>query len=202
MSMKTDSFLFEKYHSNLNEEQYLNNWDISPALCNPLLTILKQNKPVATLFHKMTNKLSKYFSISRATLIINDSLQKTLGVTAIWRNFQIQNGLTLIMPRKNSLLYEILNNRKIKSLPIFSKAPGNIIENKILLNKSDSALAICPMISENMIRGLISFSSPVPYAFEMIEQGYLGSVFEAFGYLLSDEYEKSNKIINAMGELG
>ena len=73
-------------------------------------------------------------------------------------------------------------------MPIFSRAPGNIIEKNILTNKSDSALVVCPMVSEDLIRGLISFASPVPYAFELIEDGYLGTVFDAFGRVLSEQF--------------
>jgi len=124
----------------------------------------------------------------------------TLGVMAIWDNFQFQNGLTLILPKENSFLYEILKTGRIKSLPIFSRVPGNLIENKILVNKSDSALVVCPMISEDMIRGLISFSSPVPYAFEMIEEEYLGTIFDMFGRVLSDDYNRKNKKINVERE--
>ncbi|MCP4703367.1 MAG: hypothetical protein GY865_02055 [candidate division Zixibacteria bacterium] len=198
--MKTDFAITEQDYSNLKKEQYFNNWDISPVLCNPLLKILKQRKPVSTLFGEMTNKLSKFFSISKAALILKDMDKETLAVTAVWKNFQFNNGLKLTLPRKNSFLYEILNTRKIKSLPIFSKAPGNMIENKIIINKSDSALTVCPMISEDLIRGLISFASPIPYAFEMIEEGYLGTVFETFGQVLSDEYEKTNRKKYVEGE--
>ena len=192
----------ERSYANSKEEQYLNNWDIVPALCSPLLRILRQNKPAPILFHETINKLSKFFSISKAVLILRDLNKDTLAVTAIWKNFRFQNGLKLTLPRKNSFLYETLNNRKIKSLPIFSKAPGNIIENKIIINKSDSALAVCPIISEDLIYGLISFASPVPYAFEMIEEGYLGTIFEVFGRVLSDEYDKTNIEINVERELG
>ena len=121
---------------------------------------------------------------------------------AIWNNFQFQNGLTLTLPRKNSFLYETLKNGKIKSLPIFSNAPGNVIENKILINKSDSALTVCPMISEDSIRGLVSLASPVPYAFELIEEGCLEPVFEALGRVLSNKYDKINREINKKKELG
>lgn len=200
--MKIDSSMTVQNYSNLEEEQYMNSWDIAPAICNPLLKIFRQNKSVPTLFREMTNKLSKFFSISRAVLIIRNNNKNTLGAMAIWNNFQFQNGLTLTLPRKNSFLYEILKNGKIKSLPIFSKAPGNLIENKILINKSDSALAVCPMISEDNIRGLISFASPVPYAFELIEEGYLEPVFEAFGRVLSDKYDKISREINKERELG
>lgn len=199
--MKIVSLSTEQKYINLKKEQYLNNWDIAPALCRPLFKILKQNKSVSTLFDEMTNKLSKFFSISKSVLILKDNYKNTLAVTSIWKNFQFQNGLTLTLPRKNSFLYEILNNKKIKSLPIFSKAPGNMIENKVLINESDSALAVCPMISEDIIQGLISFASPVPYAFEMIEEGFLEPVFEAFGRVLSDEYDKKNKGIFLEGEL-
>lgn len=195
------SLTLENYRG-IDENQYINDWDITPALCNPLLRILGQNKTIPTLFREMTNKLSKFFSISKAVLIIRDNNKDTLGVMAVWKNFQFHNGLTLTLPRKNSFLYEILEGRKIKSLPIFSKAPGNMIENKILTDKSDSALAVCPMISEDMILGLISFASPVPYAFEMIEEGYLGPVFETFGRVLSNEYDKINREIKVAGELG
>ncbi len=198
--MKIDSSMTVQNYSNLEEKQYMNNWDIVPAICNPLLRIFMQNKSVPTLFREMTNKLSKFFSISRAVLIIRNN--NTLGVLAIWNNFQFQNGLTLTLPGKNSFLYETLKNGKIKSLPIFSKAPGNLIENKILINKSDSALAVCPMISEDNIRGLISFASPVPYAFELIEEGYLEPVFEAFGRVLFDKYDKVNGEINKERKLG
>lgn len=200
--MKTDSLLAEQNYTNLKEEQYPNNWDISPALCNPLLRILQQNKPVPTLFREMTNKLSKFFSISKAVLIIRDSGKNSLGVRAVWKNFQFQNGLTLTLPKNNSFLYEILNSGKTKSLPIFSKAPGNMIENRILINKSDSALIVCPLISVDKIRGMISFASPVPYAFEMIEEGFLGPVFETFGRVLFNEYDKIYDCINIAGDLG
>ncbi len=198
--MKTDSAIIEQNYTNLDERPYLSDRDIAPVLCSPLLRILRQNKPVPTLFCEMTNKLSKFFSISKAVLIIKDSRKGTLGVMAIWNNLQFQNGLTLTLPKQNSFLYEVLKSRKIKSLPIFSKAPGNMIENKIISNKTDSALAVCPMISEDMIRGLISFASPVPYAFEMIEEGYLGTVFETFGRVLSDEYDRKNQVIHGEGK--
>jgi len=200
--MKIDSLITEQNDLNFKDKQYPNSWNISPALCNPLFRILQQNKPVPTLFHEMTNKLSKFFSISRAVLIIRDRVKNSLGVRAVWKNFQFQNGLTLTLPENNSFLYEILNSRKTKSLPIFSKAPGNMIENRILINKSDSALVVCPLISVDKIRGMISFASPVPYAFEMIEEGFLEPVFETFGTVLFNEYDKIYNVMNVAGDLG
>ncbi|RKX23058.1 MAG: hypothetical protein DRP51_01295 [Candidatus Zixiibacteriota bacterium] len=198
--MKVDSLLTKRNFSDFKEKQYLSNGDISRILCSPLLRILRQNKSIPDLFCEMTNKLSKFFSISKAVLVIRNHNKMTLGVMAIWDNFQFQNGLTLILPKENSFLYEIFKTGRIKSLPIFSRVPGNLIENKILVNKSDSALVVCPMISEDMIRGLISFSSPVPYAFEMIEEEYLGTIFDMFGRVLSDDYNRKNKKINVERE--
>lgn len=164
--------------------------NIAATICRPLLGILRQNKRKSLLFGEIIDRLTGFFSISRATLIISDPEKDALKVTTIWEKSNLRQGLWLTLPRKDSLLYRILNEGKTFSKPFIGYFPGNFIESRILMDKKTCSLVVCPLVSDKTVCGLISLASPVPFAFEMVEAGCLNPVLNRFGKILAkEEYE-------------
>jgi hypothetical protein len=194
--MQNSASVAERYGITGDDGESYEGNNIIPALCNPMRRVLEQNKPLPELFHELTNRLNKFFSISRSTMIVRDWGKNLLRVAAAWDNSKLSKGLMLTIPHKKSCLYGLIENNSVTNIPLYDKFPGNLIEARILAEKTDSTLTICPLYDEDNIYGLYTLSSPVPYAFELIEEGYLNPVLRLFGSVLSSEKSKTRLINN------
>ncbi len=167
------------------------NSNAGSGICRPLVRILDQNKPVSKRFFELVNRLNKFFSISRAVLIINDIKSDSLKMMAVWEQARFREGVMLTIPRKDSLLHRALGIRVIINRSASGEFPpefqGNFIENNILFDKSTSSLAICPLFADATLVGITCLTSPVPFAFELIEEGYFDDIFRQLGEVLAGE---------------
>lgn len=156
-----------------------------------LVRILNQNKPVSKRFFELINRLNKFFSISRAVLIINDTKGDSLKMMAIWEQAFFREGVMLTIPRENSFLHRALGIRVIVNRPASQEFPhefqGNFIENNILFNKSTNSLAICPLFADESLMGITCLTSPDPFTFGSIEEGHFDDIFRQLGMILADE---------------
>ena len=65
------------------------------GICRPLVRILDQNKSVSRRFFELINRLNKFFSISRAVLIINDKDGDSLKMMTAWEQARLREGVML-----------------------------------------------------------------------------------------------------------
>jgi len=162
------------------------------GICRPLVRILDQNKSVSRRFFELINRLNKFFSISRAVLIINDKDGDSLKMMTAWEQARLREGVMLTIPRENSLLRRASGIRVIINRSATGEFPpeyqGNFIENNILFDKSTSSLAICPLFAGKTLMGITCLTSSAPFAFELIEEGYFDGIFRQLGEVLADEY--------------
>lgn len=172
----------------------------SSTICKPLVRILMQNKPVPELFYELVNRLDKFFSISKASLIIKSPADDTLRMMAMWDNSVMRQGVMLTLPRKQSLFHKAVKQKSIFYQPIIDAYRGNFIERKILYTDNACTLAICPLIWDGNFTGLISLTSPVPFAFDMIEEGRFGPLMRYLGKVLLNN--RSTNILNPALEGG
>ncbi|MCK4632292.1 MAG: hypothetical protein KAT79_03415 [candidate division Zixibacteria bacterium] len=158
---------------------------VSVAIFRSFDRLLSQEKPVPTLFCELVNKLNKFFSICKASLILHNSYTGTLALTSWWDRYCFKEGVIISLPRENSLLYATLKSQSVVQESINGQVPGNFVEQKLLISEETQALAVCPAVFEDAVHGLVVLASPVPGAFDMMQQGYFELVFERFGELLA-----------------
>jgi len=170
----------------------LSNFTACSGICRPLIRILDQNKPLSKRFFELANRLNKFFSISKAVLVLSDN-DDALKMMAVWEHARLREGVMLTIPPKNSLLHRAKGMRLIINRSIAEDFPpeyrGNFIESNILFDESTSSLAICPLFSEDVLSGVACLSSPAPFAFELIEKGYFDDIFGRLGEILAEENE-------------
>jgi len=153
--------------------------------------LISQSESVPKMFHLLTGKLSKFFSISRAVLIAFSHRENSLKAIAMKDHQIIGDGLALTLPRQDSLLYDVFDNGSVYLENYPGAFDGNFFERKLLLDDDTKSLVIIPLRFEDNIRGLICYSSPIAYAFSMIEEGLLDRVFEKFGASLTKKLPAS-----------
>jgi hypothetical protein len=135
-----------------------------------LTALFRKDRNIYKLFFAITKKLNKFFSISTAVLVVHSVRDGHLKVIAIRKPKYAGKGLALSIPEKDSLLYRIFRNNALYTANYPSVSETNFIEKKLLLEEGTQSLAICPITYGGSLAGLVCFASPVPYAFDMIEE--------------------------------
>ncbi len=158
---------------------------VSVAIFRSFDRLLSQEKPVPTLFCELVNKLDKFFSICKASLVLHNPYTGTLALASWWDRYCFKEGVIISLPRENSLLYATLKSQSVVQEAINGKVPGNFVEQKLLISEETQTLAVCPAVFEDAVYGLVALASPVPGAFDMMQQGYFELVFDRFGELLA-----------------
>jgi len=161
------------------------NKNISKAFIKSFEAILKKPGDFHKLFFLFTKKLNKFFLISRASLILYSRNDHKLKAVAARGKNGAREGLALILPEKNSLLYGIFAEGKAYIACFPAQFPGNFIEEKILLDETARSLAIIPIGKNGSKDGLICLASPIPGAFAMIEDGVMDGLIENFAQNLN-----------------
>jgi transcriptional regulator with GAF, ATPase, and Fis domain len=164
------------------------NSETSDKICRSLNRILGQGKRLDILFHELSNRLNDFFALTRSTLTVMDNSDGKLRIIALWDNTLIRQGLILTLPQENSLLYKAYNSGKKVVMPFFNRLNANIIEKKLLVGKTSSSLIICPLIKSDYVLGLISMSSEVPYAFDLITDGHFTPVLNKLARVIYNKY--------------
>lgn len=154
------------------------------------IRVLTQNKPIPILFCELVNKLGKWFSITKATLAIYHHQTGTLKLASWWDMYCFKQGVLMSLPTENSLFFRSLQSNRPLHQQVKSHFPGNWVERRIMATETTEALVVYPLVFNGVVHGVISLSSPVPYAFEMLEQGYLCTVFEKMAAILNDRSPK------------
>ena len=164
-----------------------NNTRLNHTFIRSVASIFAKQRNLPKLFFSVTKKLGKFFSISGALLIVHSSRDNRLKVIATRKESRALDGLALTLPPQHSLFYTVYKDGEpyIKNYP--EDFEGNFIEQKLLLDDDTKSMVICPTVHNGFPNGLICFTSPVPYAFVMFENGFLQEIMEQFGTVLSRE---------------
>ena len=159
---------------------------ITENCLNSIRAILKKPGDINKLFFRLTKKLDKLYSITKAALIVHSDQDNKLKAIAMKGNNGTCEGLALTLPEDNSLLYKVFedNYQYIQNYP--DQFSGNFFEEKILIDRATQSLAVLPIIEKNSPKGLICFSSTIPNAFASFEDGALNDILENFGQVLKD----------------
>lgn len=153
-------------------------------------SLFKNHKSVHELFFSLIKKLNKFFSLSKAILVVHSAKDNTLKVIAMKGRRRSWQGLALSLPEKDSLLYKIFRGKKIYSQNYPDVFGGNFIEKKLLLDTDTCSIVICPIKSNGSIHGLLCLTSPMLYAFGMFEEGFLEGVLERFSGFIEKEIDR------------
>jgi hypothetical protein len=136
------------------------------------------------LFYELTNRLDKLFTVRKAALVTNSPEDESLKMLAFWENSVIHHGVRLTLPRTHSLFYEAFDKKDMVYKPIIGDIFGNFIERNILFDDTIGTVLICPLIYEDICRGLMSLTSPIPYAFDILTKGHFDILFNKFASTL------------------
>lgn len=147
-------------------------------------SIFKKRTNAKYLFFTLVKKIGKYFGLSKAVLIVKSGHDETLKVIAIKGRKTSRDGLALILPRKNSHLYEVINSRQILILNQADDFPGNFIEKKLLYDDAASTAALCPIMHDGQVYGLLCLISPDTHSFDNLTNGLLDKILNQFGAVL------------------
>ena len=151
---------------------------------------LKKSRSIYEQFFCLVKRLSRFFTLSRAVLVVHSSHQDVLKVIAIKGVRLTRQGLALTLPEKDSLLYSVFREKRMYSEDFSSLFKGNFIERKLLLDKDTGSFAVCPIECDGSTRGLLCLTSPFPYTFSIFEEGLLNGVMERFGRLIEKEMQR------------
>ncbi len=152
-------------------------------------SLFKNNNSLDHLFFSLIKKLNKFFSISRAVLVVHSPRDEKLKAIAL-RGRKARQGLALTLPKRDSLLYTVFNKGDIYAENYSGIFKGNFIENKLLMIDKASSLVICPIRFKGRINALLCLTSQTLFAFNMFENGLLDSVLEQLGKFIDLELRR------------
>jgi hypothetical protein len=152
--------------------------------------LFKDRKNIYHLFFSLIKKLGKFFSISKAVLVVRSPEDNALKVIALKSRHHARHGLALTLPKRDSLLHRVFKSREVYSASYPGGFEGNFIEKKLLLEDDTGSVAICPVSVNGTMQGLLCLTSPVVYAFSMFEEGFLDGVLEKFGRSIAREMKR------------
>lgn len=142
-------------------QQHARHFDIGCADHNKINRLLK----------KLLSRLSRVFSIEKASLIIYDHEKDSLRVTHMLNKGTLRSSLALTIPDNFSLLHQVF----MQGYPIVDNYPElisrNVIEKKILLARDTQSVAVIPLIYDGTRLGLLSLASHKESAFSLYLEG-------------------------------
>ena len=159
---------------------------LARTMSKPFDRLLTQKKPIPTLFCELVNRLGKWFSISKATLALHHKPTDSLRLSSWWDKYVFKEGVLISLPKKGSLFHQVINDNRPVYYQVASQFVGNHIERRILTSKDTIAVMAIPLAIDGEVYGVIGLSSPVPFAFDMIEEGYLNNVFEKLARTIAE----------------
>ncbi len=142
--------------------------------------LTRKHKNIHKLFFALTKKLNRIFSISAAVLVSHSNRDDSLRVIDIRKVGYSGEGLSLILPDKNSLLYSVYRNKAVYSETDPGKFKGNFLEQKLLLDPETKSLVICPIHDNGDISGLLCLASYEPEAFAVEDTAFLETISRQF----------------------
>jgi hypothetical protein len=147
-------------------------------LIRSFMALFIKQKNINKLFFAIAKKLNRAFDITSAVLVIRSVRDSSLKVIAIKKDHYSREGLALTLPDRDSLLYNVLRKASLHTEYIVENFSGNFIEKS-------RTLAICPIISNNSVSGLLCLASPSSSAFELFENGALDSILKQLGSIMA-----------------
>jgi transcriptional regulator with GAF, ATPase, and Fis domain len=117
------------------------------------------------------SKLSRFFSIEKASLAYFNFGNQNLHVTHIYKSNRLNKGLTIIVQPENSVMYQVL----MQNYPVADNYPDHIsthvIERKILLSDKTKSVLIIPLTYDCYKLGILTLSSQEECAFGTYLEG-------------------------------
>jgi len=162
---------------------------ITDVFNNCFNSVFKNNKTIHDIFFCLTKKLNKFFSISNSILIVYSETDSCLKAIAS-KGSKARHGLVLSLPREDSFLYSILDQGQIFTQNYPEELDCNFIEEKLLFQEETNSIAICPVRCNGSLRALLCLTSPIHYAFSMIDEGMLDGILHKFGEAIYPELER------------
>lgn len=148
--------------------------------------LLSQKKTVPDLFYELVNRLSKSFSLDRASLVVRDQGTGRLSLRSLWARGVLHEGLIVHLPTRGSLLHSAMNNSRCASHALDPGFAGTAFEHKLLVSPRTMSLITCPIVVAGVAYGLVSLASSMVDAFDLITEGHFNPVFEDLGRVLAD----------------
>ena len=139
---------------------------------SPFLDLAQSDhKAVHRLLKDLISCLNRYYTIEKASLALYCRENGNLRVTHMLTKGTFKSSLTLTIPNRHSLLYQVL----MQGFPIVDNYPElitrNVIEKKILMGAATRSVAVIPLICNGVPEGLLSLASEDEAAFSLYLEG-------------------------------
>lgn len=129
------------------------------------------HKMINRLLKKLIAKMHRFFEIEKASLAIYDADREALRVTHLYSKGALRSSLTLTIPSRSSLLYQVLH----QGFPVADNYPElvaeNVIEKRLLLTAATKSILVIPLIHDGRRLGLLSLASPRDSVFSVYFEG-------------------------------
>ncbi len=131
----------------------------------------RPSKEITGLIRQTIGKLSRLFSVSKASLAHFNPGNQNLHVTHIYKNNRLNQGLTLIIQPEKSVMYQVL----MQNYPVADNYPkhitSNVLERKIMLSDKIRSVLVIPLAFDCYKLGILTLSSTDESAFGTYLEG-------------------------------
>ena len=153
------------------------NIDVSASVVDTWVVV---DEAIAKMFRRLIVRLGRLFPIEKASLALYDPDKNRLCVTHMFAKRTVKAGLTLTIPSRNSILYQILE----QGYPIVDHYPelmtSDLVERKLLLGSAARSVLVIPLVSGGVRLGLASLTSSESTAFSLYLEGEGEEIVDQF----------------------
>lgn len=148
-------------------------------------SVVGRSQNINKLFFSFIKKFNRHLPISRAALILHSAKDDTLKMIAL-KAERAREGLTLTLPKENSLLYRVFRTNAIYTADYPFYFSGNFFERKILIDLETKSVLITPILTGGNNFGLVCLTSPQESAFKEYDEYTMERVFGKLALAVGD----------------
>jgi hypothetical protein len=155
-------------------------------LLDDLDQVLSDQTEPAGMFSEFTRCLEREFDISKGFLAIREGDHTRFMAVATFIKGKTRKNLSLRVPSMPSLFEQVSESGQIYSDSFAELFDGNLIEKRLIIDDDTISFMLRPLKHEGTVVGLIGYSSDVPEAFVVFEEGLLNPAFDRLASLLGN----------------
>jgi hypothetical protein len=130
------------------------------------------------MFSEFTRLLEAEFEIRKGFLAIREGDETRFMAVATFIKGRTRKNLSLRVPSMPSLFEQVSESGEIYSDSFAELFDGNLIERRLLIDDDTVSFMLRPLKHDGKLVGLIGYSSDVPNAFVVFEEGLLNPAFD------------------------
>lgn len=147
------------------------------AVYRSLSKVVASSNTRFEFFCKLTAKLDKFFSLSRASLALYEPEFDLINIPHLRVGKDNLQGVLIHLPGRGTLMKKVMEAGTIWICHYPLTRDWNEIERKILLEEHSTSLAIVPLDLGGSMLGTLNLASPAPFAFSLLESRLFNGLF-------------------------